>query len=217
MMTPRDARVPSRRGLTRRRLCMGLAPVTLGLPAALAGCVSASEKIGAIEAVNAGFRLEYERILAELGTRRIALARRDALLALRVALAGLGLHTEAQDIDLGLLVSAGPAPRPLTEVEWAQASALDTPFLRRLIEPHVGIAAKFVQFEPQGLDVLISATVIAQGSGSEVALTVRLRETSPPRSGWPRREYVAPHLLRAGLAKIWAAYEREVRASLTRP
>jgi hypothetical protein len=217
MMTLHDARATSRRGLTRRRLCMGLVPATLGLPAALAGCVSTPEKIGAIEAVNTGFRLEYERILAELGTRRVDLPRRDALLALRVALAGLGLHTEAQDIALGLLVSAGPAPRPLTQAEWAQASALDTPFLRRLIEPHVGIAANFVQFEPQGLDVLISATVIAQGSGSEVALTVRLRETAPPRSGWPRREYVGPNLLRTGLATIWAAYEREVRASVTRP
>jgi hypothetical protein len=184
---------------------------------ALAGCVSAPEKVGAIDAVNAGFRIEYERVLAEAGTRRVALPRRDALLALRVALAGLGLHTEAQDLELGLLVCAGPAPRPLSEAEWAQASALDTPFLRRLIEPHVGIAANFVQFEPQGLDVLISATVIGQGASSEVSLTVRLRETAPPRSGWPRREYVAPNILRAGLAKIWAAYEREVRASLTRP
>jgi hypothetical protein len=188
-----------------------------GAAFALAGCVSAPEKIGAIEAVNAGFRIEYERILAEAGTRRVALPRRDALVALRVALAGLGLHTEAQDLELGLLVCAGPAPRPLSEAEWAQASALDTPFLHRLIEPHVGIAANFVQFEPQGLDVLISATVIGQGTGSEVSLTVRLRETAPPRSGWPRREYVAPNILRAGLAKIWAAYEREVRASLTRP
>lgn len=217
MTTPHDAQRPSGPGLTRRTLCASLAPIALVIPGALAGCVSAPEKIGAIEAVNAGFRVEYERILAEIGTRRIALPRRDALVALRVALAGLGLHTEAQDLELGLLVSAGPAPRPLSDAEWAQASALDTPFLRRLIEPHVGIAANFVQFEPQGLDVLISATVIAQGSGSEVALTVRLRETAPPRSGWPRREYVGPNLLRTGLATIWAAYEREVRAGLTRP
>lgn len=195
---------------------MGVA--ALALAGGLAGCaVSEPEKIGAINAVNAGFRAEYERILADVGTRRVALPRRDALLAMRVALAGLGLNTEAQDVDLGLLVSAGPAPRPLTEAEWAETSALDTPLLRRLIEPHVGVAAGFVRFEPQGLDVLISATVIGQGSGSEIALTVRLRETAPPRSGWPRREYIAPNLLRAGLAKIWAAYEREARATLTRP
>jgi len=197
-----------------------MATAALVLPAlllGLAGCASEPEKMAAIRAVNTGFQAEYERILADAGTRRVALPRRDALLALRVALAGLGLQTEAQDPDLGLLVSAGPAPRPLSEAEWAQASALDTPLLRRLIEPHVGLAANFVQFEPQGLEVMISATVIGQGSGSEIALTVRLRETAPPRSGWPRREYVAPNLLRAGLAKIWAAYEREVRASLTRP
>ena len=49
--------------------------------------------------------------------------------------------------------------------------------------------------------------MIGQGAGSEVALTVRLRETAPPRSGWPRREYVAPNILRAGLAKIWVAWD----------
>lgn len=202
----------------RPALLAGAVALALVLAAGLTGCaVSEPEKIGAIKAVNAGFQAEYEQILADAGTRRVALPRRDALLALRVALAGLGLHTEAQDVDLGLLVSAGPAPRPLTEAEWADTSALDTPLLRRLIEPHVGMAASFVRFEPQGLDVLISATVIGQGASSEISLTVRLRETAPPRSGWPRREYIAPNLLRAGLAKIWAAYEREARASLTRP
>ena len=202
----------------RPALLAGAVALALVLAAGLTGCaVSEPEKIGAIKAVNAGFQAEYEQILADAGTRRVALPRRDALLALRVALAGLGLHTEAQDVDLGLLVSAGPAPRPLTEAEWADTSALDTPLLRRLIEPHVGMAASLVRFEPQGLDVLISATVIGQGAGSEISLTVRLRETAPPRSGWPRREYIAPNLLRAGLAKIWAAYEREARASLTRP
>jgi len=207
--------------ITSRRLgstlFAGIAAVALALPAALTGCAADSEKIAAIRAVNSAFQAEYERILADAGTRRVALPRRDALVALRVSLAGLGMQTEAQDLDLGLLVSVGPAPRPLSDAEWAQASALDTPFLQSVIKPHVGVAANFVHFEPQGLDVVISATVIGQGAGSEIALTVRLRERSPPPSGWPRREYVAPNLLRFGLAKIWAAYEREVRASLTRP
>jgi hypothetical protein len=201
----------------RSMLLAGLAALVLALSTLLTGCATDSEKIAAIRAVNAAFQAEYERILADAGTRRVALPRRDALVALRVALAGLGMQTEAQDLDLGLLVSVGPAPRPLSDAEWAQASALDTPFLQSVIKPHVGVAANFVHFEPQGLDVVISATVIGQGAGSEIALTVRLREKSPPPSGWPRREYVAPNLLRFGLAKIWAAYEREVRASLTRP
>jgi hypothetical protein len=202
----------------RSTLFAGLAALTLSLSALLTGCVTDSEKMAAIRAVNASFQAEYERILANAGTRRVALPRRDALLALRVALAGLGMQTESQDLDLGLLVSVGPAPRPLSDTEWAQASALDTPLLQELIKPYIGgLAASRFQFEPQGLDVVIAATVIAQGSGSEIALTVRLRETAAPRSGWPRREYLSPNVLLAGLAKIWTAYEREVRASLTRP
>jgi len=208
----------SRRWPKRRLLCSALALTSIGALALLAqGCASDQQKINAIHAVNQGFRIEYEQILGEVGKRRVGLSQREALVALRVTLSGLGLHTEAQDPDLGLLACAGPAPRPLTDAEWKQASEQDTPLLRTLIEPHVGFVSRFVQFEPQGLDVVISGTVIAQGNSSEVSLTVRLREISPPRSGWPRREYVAPHLLRAGLDKIWAAFDQEVRATLTRP
>ena len=194
-----------------------VAATMLAAALVLAGCAADSQKIAAVHAVNAGFRAEYERMIGDLAIRKVALPRREALVAMRVALAGLGMHTEAQDLDLGLLVSAGPAPRPLSDAEWQAASALDTPLLRRLIEPHVGVAAGFVEFEPQGLDVLISATVIDAGDQSQIELTVRLRETAPPRSGWPRREYISPNVLRAGLQRIWTAYEREVRGSLTRP
>lgn len=208
----------SRHAVVRLARLRGLAAAAMLLALGLlAGCASDQQKISAINAVNAGFKAEYERLIGDLATRKVNLPRREALVAMRVTLSGLGLHTEAQDPDLGLLVCAGPAPRPLSDAEWKQASDIDTPLLRRLIEPHVGLASNLVQFEPQGLDVLISTTVIGQGNGSEVTLTVRLRETAPPRSGWPRREYVSPNVLRAGLDKIWAAYEREVRATLTRP
>lgn len=207
----------SRHAVTRPHRMRCFATAAMLALVLLAGCASDPQKISAINAVNAGFRAEYERLIGDLATRKVNLPRREALVAMRVTLSGLGLHTEAQDPDLGLLVCAGPAPRPLSDAEWKLASDIDTPLLRRLIEPHVGLVANLVQFEPQGLDVLISTTVIGQGNASEVTLTVRLRETAPPRSGWPRREYVSPNVLRAGLDKIWAAYEREVRATLTRP
>ena len=74
------------------------------------------------------------------------------------------------------------------------------------------MAANFVQFEPQGLDVVINATFLEVPQGTEVALTVRLREIAPPRSGWPRREYVSPHVLTIGIEKIFGIFERELRA-----
>jgi hypothetical protein len=179
---------------------------------ALAACASDQQKIDAITAVNQGFRVEYEKLLADRGARIYRYKRGDAFLAMRVALAGLGMRTEQQDASLGHLAVAASAPLPLTDAEWRSASQADLPFLRQLIEPHVGLAANFVQFEPQGLDVVINATVLDTAAGTKVSLTVRLRETAPPRSGWPRREYVAPHLLSVGLDKIFTAFERELHA-----
>lgn len=182
------------------------------LTVVLAGCASDQQKINAINAVNQGFRVEYEKLLAEQGTHVYKLSRADAFVAMRVVLAELGLHTEHQDMALGYLAVAATAPLPLTEEEWRAASQVDLPLLRYLIEPHVGVAANFVQFEPQGLEVVINATFLDAPGGTEVSLTVRLREIAPPRSGWPRREYVSPRVLHIGLQKIFATFERELRA-----
>jgi hypothetical protein len=201
---------------TRARLRpVGLAGA-LALLAALAGCASDQQKINAINAVNQGFRVEYERLLTEQGTRHYAVSQTDAFVAMRVTLAQLGMRTEHQDQSLGYLAVVASAPAPLTDVEWQVASQVDLPLLRSLIEPHVGMAANFVHFEPQGLEVLINATFLDSDGGSDVSLTVRLREVAPPRSGWPRREYVSPRVLQLGLAKIFTAYERELRAGLKR-
>jgi hypothetical protein len=179
---------------------------------ALAGCANDQQKINAIQAVNQGFRVEYEKLLADKGTRTYKYGRAEAFLAMRVTLAGLGMRTEQQDVNLGYLAVAAKAPLPLTDEEWNTASRQDLPLLQRLIEPHVGLVAHFVHFEPQGLEVVINATVLEAAAGTEVSLTVRLREIAPPRSGWPRREYVAPHVLSVGLEKIFTAFERELKA-----
>jgi len=182
------------------------------LAALLGACASDQQKINAINAVNQGFRVEYEKLLAERGSRVYRNNRNDAFLAMRVTLAGLGMRTEQQDVTLGHLAVAAKAPLPLSDDEWNSASQPDLPLLQRLIEPHVGVVANFVRFEPQGLEVVINATFLEVPAGTEVSLTVRLREIAPPRSGWPRREYVAPHILSVGLEKILGAFERELRA-----
>ena len=188
--------------------------VLLGLAVAvyLSGCASDQEKISAINAVNAGFRSDYEKLLAEKGTRRYPVSRAEAFVAMRVTLAQLGMRTEQQDLNLGHLAVASDAPAPLSDEEWRTASEADLPLLRRLITPYVGAAANFVKFEPQGLEVVINVAFLEAPRGTDVSLTVRLRETAPPKSGWPRREYVSPHVLTLGLDKIFTAYERELRA-----
>jgi hypothetical protein len=180
----------------------------------LAGCVSDEDKIVAIRAVNDAFRIGYEKILTEKGTRVFKVRRDDAFTAMRVAMAGIRMRTESQDSLLGHLVVVAPAPLPLDDGEWRRASDADLPLLRKIIEPHVGgFSAAFVQFEPQGLEVVIGATFVETDAGTEISLTARLREIAPPKSGWPRREYLSPNIVVAGLDKIWGAFEQELRAA----
>jgi hypothetical protein len=199
------------RGRMTARLLLA-AGAAAAMLAIATGCASDTEKISAINALNQGFRVEYEKLLAEKGTRVYPVGRSEAFVAMRVTLAQLGMRTEQQDLGLGHLAVAGSAPVPLSDDEWRTASQADLPLLRRLISPHVGAAANFVQFEPQGLDVVINAAFLDAPKGTEVSLTVRLREVAPARSGWPRREYVSPHVVTLGLDKIFTNFERELRA-----
>jgi hypothetical protein len=190
----------------------------LALAVALAGCASDRQRIEAINAVNEAFRARYETILAEEGSKVFKLSRDEAFVSMRVALAGLGMRTETQDMSLGYLVVASPAPRPLTVAEWDQVTTADLPLLQTLVQPYVGsLPAIFVHFEPQGLETVVSASFLRTAGGAEISITARLREVSPPRSGWPRREYLPPTAVRMGLAKIWGAFEQEVRAGPQRP
>jgi len=180
-------------------IAFAAAPLVGGIPvAALAGVLIAT----AIRMV------EYTSIAALARS-----GRGEAFVAMRVSLAQLGMRTEQQDQTLGYLAVAGNAPAPLSDDEWRTASQADLPLLRKLIAPHVGAAANFVQFEPQGLEVVINATFLDAPRGTEVSLTVRLREIAPPRSGWPRRDYVAPQLLTVGIDKIFTTFERELKAA----
>ena len=90
------------------------------------------------------------------------------------------------------------------------------PRARELLRRHVGVLAEFFNFEPDGLDTVITATIIEARGGSEVSLTMRLREVAPPKSGLPRREYPPPSALQYGLEKIWSALERELRTKARR-
>ena len=68
-----------------------------------------------------------------------------------------------------------------------------------------------IRFEPEGLEIVINGTTLPARSGTEISLTVRLREVKPPQSGMPRRDYAPPSAVRMGLDKIWRNFEQELR------
>lgn len=178
----------------------------------LAGCATDDQKRRAINEVNAEFRVQYEQILTERGTRVYRAGINEVFQALRVALARVGMRIGDQAPGLGYLNVFAPAPAPLTDLEWRQAAEQDLPKLREIAAKHVGLLSHFVTFEPEGLEVVINATAIEVRNGTEVSLTARMREVAPPKSGMPRREYLPPTAVRMGLDKIWGEVERELRA-----
>jgi hypothetical protein len=194
-------------GFVIRRYLRLCAIVLLALAA---GCVSDPQKIAAIQDVNEALRVDYERILAEDGTHTYNVPRDQAFDAMRVAFGRLGMLVADQSPDLGYLSVYAPAPRPITEDEWRQAANADLPEVRAIVVKRVGWIGNFFQFEPQGLDIVITATAIQVRGGTSISLTMRMREVAPPKTGYPRREYAPPTGVRMGLHTIWNAIEREL-------
>lgn len=190
----------------------------IALAVLVGGCaVTKQDKIDASKAVSRVFCEQYESIISEHGTRVVHASRGDAYTAMRATLASLGMQLENQNPKLGLFTVSGPAPLPLDAAEWDKASEADLPPLRQIAKPHIGwLATHFLRFEPEGVRVVITATVIEVADGSSISLTVRLRELKPPPSGFPRRECLAPSTLHAGLDKIWAAFDRELLGVTTK-
>ena len=182
---------------------------------ALVGCasmISDDQKRNAINAVNADFKAQYERILAERGTRFYRISPDEAFDTLRITLTRLGMRIGDQSPNIGYLNVFAPAPTPLDKDEWEKAEAEDLPKMREIIRPFLGWMANFVRFEPEGLEIVINGTINPVRNGAEVSLTVRMREVKPPPSGMPRRDYAPPSAVRIGLDKIWRNFDQELRA-----
>jgi hypothetical protein len=188
------------------------ASAALALVATAAGCASTQDKADAIKSVNRVFCERYEAITSDRGTRTVHVPREDAYTAMRAALAGMGMKLESQNPKLGVFIVSAPAPLPLDREEWVRASDQDLPLLRQLARPHIGwlTTQLLLHFEPEGLQIVVTVTVLEVPEGSNVSLTVRLREIRPPVSGFPRRECLPPTALSTGLDKIWAAFDREL-------
>ena len=82
--------------------------------------------------------------------------------------------------------------------------------MQRLAANCVGLAGWLLKFEPEGLEIVITATVVPAAGGSEISLTARMHQVKPPPSGMPRREYAPPTGVRMALDKIWARIESEL-------
>ena len=200
------------------RLCVaGLCAVLAVLAAGCAVVPGTEERRAAVDSINKAFRADYEAILAENGTRAFRVTRAEAYDAVRVSMARLGMTVEAQDPVLGFVNVFAPAPRPLDNEEWEKAAAADLLRTREIIGPHVGIFRHFFNFNPNGLETVISATIIEAPVGAEISFTARMREITPPESrDFPRREYLPPTAVRTALDKMWREVEREFKTTVRR-
>jgi len=183
----------------------------------MSGCVTVEDKRCAVDAINKDFRKDYEAILVKDGTRVFSVSRAEAYDAVRVAMARLQMTVEAQDPVLGYVNVYAPAPLPLTDQEWREAAAADIGRTREIIGPCVGVFRVFFDFEPAGLESVISGTVVELPTGTAISFTARMREIAPPKSGFPRREYLPPTAVRMALRKMWTEIEREFKTTYRRP
>jgi len=186
-------------------------PLAFACLALLSGCATDQQRIEAITAVNQEFRLQYEGALSSKGTRGYALRRDDAFNAMSSALADLGMQPESVDPSLGFMSFYAPAPTPLSREDWRNVAAADLPRLREIAREHMGFSADFLQIDPEGLEIVINATVLDSPDGAAlISLTMRTRQPGPPSGDMPRRDYPPPTAMRMALDKVWVQFDLQV-------
>ena len=183
----------------------------------VAGCVSEETKRDAINDINDAFKAEYEATLAKDGTHLVKANPDEAFDAVNASFVKLGLVVRQQSRGLGLITAEAPAPRPLDRSEWDRAAASDLPKTRALLRKRIGAMAELFQFEPEGLDTVMTATIIGVRGGSEISYTMRMREVAPPKQNLPRRDYPPPTALKIGLDKVWATVDQQLAAMSRKP
>ena len=191
----------------RARIWLGVIAVAL-----LASCVSEETKRDAINEINTAFKADYEAELARNGTHFVNARPEEAFDAVYASFVKLGLVVTQQSRGLGVITAQTPAPRPLTQEEWDRAAETDLPKAKGLLRKHIGSLAEFFHFEPRGLDIVTTATILGTRGGSEISFTMRMHEVAPIQSGLPRRDYPPPTALKIGLEKLWSSVDRELAA-----
>jgi hypothetical protein len=136
----------------------------------------------------------------------------DAFNAVYASFVRLRMVVTQQSRGLGVITAQAPAPLPLTQDEWDRAAQTDLPKAKELLRKHIGGLAEFFHFEPKGLDIVMTATIIGARGGSEISFTMRMHEVAPIQSGLPRRDYPPPTAVKVGLDKMWASVDRELAA-----
>ena len=195
------------RATNRRRIWLGVVALAL-----FAGCVSEQTKRDAINDINAAFKAEYEAELARNGTRLVQAGPGEAYDAVYASFVKLGMVVTQQSRALGVITAQAPAPLPLTQAEWDRAAEADLPKAKELLRRHIGALAELFHFEPKGLDIVMTATILGSSGGSNLSFTMRMHEVAPIQSGLPRRDYPPPTALKIGLEKTWSTVDRELAA-----
>jgi hypothetical protein len=195
--------------LMQRRWGSWLAMVATVL---LAACPNTQNIRDAISAINREFQKQYEETLTKNGAHIVPQGRGDAFDAVNAALVKLGFVVREQSRDLGVISAEAPAPAPLTTSEFDRCAAVDLPRTREIIRKYLGIWAETFNFDTNGLDTVMTATIVGAPGGSEISFTMRLREVGPPKTDYPRRDYPPPNVLICGLDKTWDAVNRELAA-----
>lgn len=180
--------------------------------AVLAACATEQNKRDAIYDVNAEFQKQYEDTLKKNGSHIVPQGRSEAFDAVNAAIVRLGFVVREQSRDLGVISAEAPAPRPLSNGEFEKCAAVDLPKTREIIRKHLGVWAEAFNFDTNGLDTVMTATIIGAPGGSEISFTMRMREVGPPKTDYPRRDYPPPNVLMCGLDRTWDAVNRELAA-----
>src|SRR5262249_46459356 len=120
--------------------------------------------------------------------------------AVNAALLKLGLVILEQSRDDGTISALAPSPLPLSIDEFENCAAVDLPYTRESME-RLGIRAETSNFDTNGRNTVVRATIGATRAGSKISLQTWMVEVDPQKMDHAQHVYAPPNGLLCGLDK----------------
>jgi len=176
----------------------------------ITGCISMQEVQHGLNVIDDTWKKRNTSILKSVGTKVYKITKKEAFNAMSMTLTDLGFIVESASYETGLLVLRGPSPAPLTKEEYLIITKGDELEAKEIISEAAGsLVGSSMSLGNFLSDVVLNVHMLERKKDLQISLRMIADSPAAP-PGMKFGQQPPPSALKAGAAKIWDAFDRNI-------
>ena len=178
----------------------------------ITGCISMQEVQHGMNSLDDSWKKRNTSLMKSVGTKIYKTSKKEAFNAMSMALTDLGFIVESASYETGLLVLRAPAPAPLTKEEYLIITKGDELEAKEIMSEAAGsLVGSFTSLGSFLSDVVLNVHMLERKK--DLLISLRMIIDTPAAAvpqGMKMGQQPPPSALKAGAAKIWDAFDRNI-------